>query len=86
MYLTESSHVAEGPVLDDLIALTGVTQLCVALHSLGGQTDPCALAASGVRRVEVVVALEDHQLTLGLGDVRGKGLQDVAEGHLHLGL
>lgn len=85
-HLAEGSHVAEGSVLDDLVALAGVAQLGVALHRLGGQADPCALAAGGVRRVEVVVALEDHQLALGLGDVCGEGFQDVAEGHLHLGL
>lgn len=85
-HLTKWRHVAEVSVLDDLVALTGVAQLRVALHRLGGQADPCALAAGGVRRVEVMVALEDHQLALGLVDVCGEGFQDVAEGHLHLGL
>lgn len=33
-----------------------------------------------------MVPLENHQLTLSLGDVCGEGLQDVAERHLHLGL
>lgn len=85
-HLTKWRHVAEVSVLDDLVTLTGVAQLRVALHRLGGQADPCALAAGGVRRVEVMVALEDHQLTLGLVDVCREGFQDVAEGHLHLGL
>lgn len=85
-HLAECCHITEGSVLDDLVALAGVPQLRVALHRLWGQADACALAAGGVRRVEVVVALEDHQLALGLGDVCGEGFQDVAEGHLQLGL
>lgn len=85
MHLTKWSHIAEGSVFDDLVILAGVPQLGVALHSLGGQAHTCGLAAGGVWRVQVVVALEDHQLTLGLGDVCGEGFQDVAKCHLHLG-
>lgn len=84
LYLTERGHVAERSVLDDLIGLGGVAQLGVALHGLGGQADAGGLAAGGVRRVQVVVSLKHHQLALGLGDVCGEGLQDVAEGHFHL--
>lgn len=83
-YLTKWSHVTEGPILNELIILAGVSQLGVALHGLGGQTDACGLAAGGVRRVQVVVALKDHKLTLSLGDVCGEGVQYVAIRHLHL--
>lgn len=85
MHLAKWSHIAEGSVLNDLVILAGVPQLGVALHSLGGQAHTCGLAAGGVRRVQVVVALEDHQLALGLGDVCREGFQDVAKCHLHLG-
>lgn len=84
-YLAELGHVAERSVLEDLVILAGVAQLCVALHSFGGQADACGLTAGGVRGVQVVVALKDHQLALCLSDVCGEGLQDVAEHHLHLG-
>lgn len=84
LYLTERSHVAEGSILNDVIILVGVAQLGVALHSLGGQTDTCGLAAGRVRGVQVVAPLKDHQLALSLGDVCGEGLQHVAECHLHL--
>lgn len=77
LYLAEWSHITEGSILNDLIVLAGVTQLGVALHSLGGQANTCGLAAGGVRRVKVVVPLKDHQLALSLGDVCGEGLQDV---------
>lgn len=84
-YLAECGHVTEGPVLDDLVVLAGVAELRVALHGLGRQANACGLTAGGVRGIQVVVALKDHQLPLRLGDVRGEGLQDVAERHLHLG-
>jgi len=84
LYLAERRHVTERSVLDDLVVLAGVTQLGVGLHSLGGQADACSLAASGIRGVQVVVPLEDHQLALSLRDVGGEGPQDVAQRHLHL--
>lgn len=84
LYLAERRHITERSVLDDLVVLAGVSQLGVALHSLGGQADTRGLAAGGVRGENVVVPLKDHQLALSLGDVCGEGLQDVAERHLHL--
>lgn len=83
-YLAEWSDVAEWSVLDDLVGLAGVAQLGVALHRLRGQTDAGGLAAGGIRGVQIVVALENHQLTLRLGDLRGERLQDVAKHHLGL--
>lgn len=84
LYLSERGHVTERSVLDDLIGLGGVAQLGVALDSLRGQADAGGLAAGQVWRVQVVVSLKYHQLALGLGDMCGEGLQDVAECHLHL--
>lgn len=84
LYLAERRYVSEGSILNDLISLAGVAQLGVALHGLGGQADTCGLAAGGIRRVPIVVPLEDHQLTLSLGDVCGERLQDVAKRHIHL--
>ncbi len=83
LYLTERSHIPEGSILNDLIILAGVAHLGVALYSLGGQADTCGLAAGGIWGVQVVVPLKDHQLALGLGDMCGKGLQDVSKCHLH---
>lgn len=83
--LAERSHITEGSVLNDLVILAGVAELGVALHGLGGQANTCGLTAGGVRGVQVVVALKDHQLALCLSDVCGEGLQDMAECHLHLG-
>lgn len=84
LYLAERSDVSEGSVLYDLLRLGGVAQPGVALHRLGGQADTCGLAAGGIRGVPIVVPLEDHQLTLSLGDVCGERLQDMAECHVHL--
>lgn len=86
MYLAKRSNVAEGSILNNLIGFAWVAQLCVALRGLGRKADACGLGAGWIRGVEVVVPLENHQLTLSLGDVCGEGLQDVAERHLHLGL
>lgn len=84
LYLTERGDITEGAILNSFIALAGVAQLGVALHSLRGKADTGGLAAGGVWRVQVVVALEHHQLTLILGDVGGKGPQNVAQDCLHL--
>lgn len=84
-YLAERGHVTERSVFDDLVILAGVAELCVALDGLGSQANARGLTAGGVGGVQVVVALEDHQLALCLGDVGGEGLQDMAERHLHLG-
>ena len=83
-YLAESCDVTEGAILDDLVALAWVAQLGVALHGLGGQADTGGLAASGVWGEQVVVPLEDHQLALGLSDVRGERRKDMTEHHVHL--
>lgn len=82
-YLAKWCHITEGSILNDLVSLAGVAQLSIALHSLRGQADTCGLTACGVRGVQVVVALKDHQLAFSLGDMGGKGFEDVAERHLH---
>lgn len=84
-HLTEWSYITEGSILNDLIILAGVSQLGIGLDSFGRQADTCGLAAGGIRRVQVVVALKDYQLALSLGDVCGEGFQDMAKCHLHLG-
>lgn len=84
LYLTERGDITEGAILNSFIALAGVAQLGVALHSLRGEADPGGLAAGGVGGVQVVVTLEHHQLTLSLGNVCGEGPQDVAQDSLHL--
>lgn len=84
MYLAEWCNISKGSVLDNLISFAWVAQLGVTLHSFGGQAHACGLAAGGIWGVEVVVPLKNHQLALGLGDVRGERLEDVAKGHLHL--
>lgn len=84
-YFAERGHITERSVFNDLVILAGVAELCVALYSFGSQSNACGLTAGGVRRVQVVVALKDHQLALCLSDVCGEGLQDMAEHHLHLG-
>lgn len=83
-HLAEGRNIFEGSVLYGLFALGGVAQLGVALHGFGGQANACGLGACGVRGVQVVVPLEDHQLTLGLGDVGGERLQHVTEHRLNL--
>lgn len=83
-HLAEGRNIFERPIFNGLLALGGVAQLGVALHSFGGQADAGGLGAGGVWGVQVVVPLEDHQLLLSLGDVRGEGFQHVTEHGLNL--
>lgn len=83
-HLAEGRNIFERSILNGLIALGGVAQLGIALHGFGGQANTRGLGAGGVWGVHVVVPLEDHQLSLGLGDVGGEGLQHVTEHRLNL--
>lgn len=82
-YLTECRDILEWSVFYHLVVFTRVAQLGVALDSFGGQAHTGGLATSGVGRIQVVIPLEHHQLSLGLHDVSGERREHVAEHRLH---
>lgn len=84
VYLTECRDVLERAVLDHLVVFARVAQLGVALDGFRGEAHAGGLATGEVRRVQVVIALEHHQLSLGLRDVSGERREHVAEHRLHL--
>lgn len=83
-HLAEGRYIFEWSILNGLVALAGVAQFGIALHGFGCQADTGGLGAGGVRGVQVVVPLEDHQLSFGLGDLGGERLQHVTEHRLNL--
>lgn len=84
VYLTECRDVLEWAVLDHLIIFARVAQLGVTLDSFRGEAHAGGLATGEVRRIQIVIALEHHQLSLGLRDVSGERREHVAEHCLHL--
>lgn len=83
-HLAEGRNIFEWSILNGLVALGGVAQFGVGLHGFGGQAHTGGLGAGGIWGEQVVVPLEDHQLSLGLGDLGGERLQHVTEHRLNL--
>lgn len=84
IYLTKCRDVLERAVLDHLFIFARVAQLGVALGGFGGEAHTGRLATGRVGRIQVVIPLEDHQLSLGLCDLSGERREHVAEHGLHL--
>lgn len=84
VYLTECRDILERAILDHLFTFARVAQLGVALDSFGGEAHAGGLAPGRVWRIQVVIALEDHQLSLSLCDLSRERCEHVAKHRLHL--